>query len=144
MIDLDAEFEAACGRPHEGSAFDVLPQRDKILIAIWGPEADVNNGGFHQYYFNGSGDQAFFAADALESIGARQMAAIVREANAEFGADGPARDRDSRQQQLEKLTESEEEIFDPLDRRFYEYPDDIAALLIVYLEGHPDSPKEEG
>ncbi len=71
------------------------------------------------------------------------MAAIVREANAKFGADGPARDRDARQQQLEDLTGSEEDFFDALDRQFYQYPDDIAVLLIAYLEGHPKSPAED-
>lgn len=134
MIDLDAELERACSKPHEGSAFDVLPRRDKILITIWGLEADVNNGGFDQYYFNGSGDQAFFAVDALEEIGARNMAAIVREANAKFGANGPARDPNTRQRQLLQVTASGEDVFDALDRRFCDYPDDIAALLIAFLE----------
>lgn len=134
MIDLDKEFERACSKPHEGPAFDALSQRDKILIAIWGLEADVNNGGFDQYYFNGAGDHAFFAPHALEQIGAHTMAAIVREANGRFGADGPSRDRETRHEQLEQLTASNEGLFDPLDRRFYDYPDDIAALLMVFLE----------
>lgn len=142
MIDLDPEFERACSKPHEGAAFDALSQRDKILIAIWGLEADVNNGGFDQYYFNGAGDQALFAAGALEEIGARNMAAIVREANQKFGANGPARDRTTRQEQLERLTASDEGLFDPLDRRFYDYPDDIAALLIAFLENTAESPGE--
>jgi hypothetical protein len=48
-----------------------------------------------------------------------------------------------RLRQLEELTASDEEIFDALDRRFYDYPDDIAALLIAYLEGHADPPVED-
>lgn len=134
MIDLSSEFERACSKPHEGALFDALPQLDQILIAIWGLEAEVNNGGFDQYYFNDAGDQAFFAADALEEIGARSMAAIVREANQKFGVDGPARDRTRRQEQLKRLTASEEDLFDPLDRRFYDYPDDIASLLTAFLD----------
>lgn len=134
MVDLDAEFERACGKPHEGELFDALPERDRILITIWGLEADVNNGGFGQYYFNGAGDQAFFAADALDKIGASTMAAIVREANSYFGAEGPSRAGDVRQSQLEALEADDENRFDQLDRRFYDYPDDIVALLIAYLE----------
>ena len=134
MIDLNAEFERACRKPHDGAAFDALSQRDKILIAIWGLEADVNNGGFDQYYFNDAGDLAFFAADALEEIGARNMAAIVRAANEQFGANGPARDRTTRQEQLARLTASDEDLFAPLDDRFYDYPDDISALLTVFLD----------
>lgn len=134
MIDLDAEFERACNKPHQGVAFDALSPSDKILIAVWGLEADVNNGGFDQYYFNGAGDQAFFAPHALEQIGALNTAAIVREANDKFGPNGPARDRTKRQEQLERLTASDEDLFDPLDRRFYDYPDDTSALLTVFLE----------
>ncbi|MEQ8460301.1 MAG: DMP19 family protein [Sandaracinaceae bacterium] len=138
MVDLDAEFERACGEPHEGAAFDALSRRDKILIAIWGLEAEVNNGGFDQYYFNGAGDLAFFAPQALEQIGARNMAAIVREANERFGVNGPARDRETRQEQLTRLTASNEDLFDSLDRRFQDYPDDISAVLTVFLDGADD------
>jgi Domain of unknown function (DUF4375) len=134
MISLREEFERACSIPHEGSAFDALPERDRILVAIWGLEADVNNGGFDQYYFNSSGDRAFFAAEALERIGASQMAAIVREANALFGPEGPSRDRDHRVRRLFEITADDEDLFDALDRRFFEYPDDISALLIAYIE----------
>jgi hypothetical protein len=133
MVDLHAEFERACSRPHEGAKFDALPELDRVLIAIWGLEADVNNGGFDQYYFNSSGDQAFSAPVALEKIGAGRMAAIVREANSLFGREGPPRDRDTRQSELAAITEHNEALFDKLNGRFYDYPDDIAALLTAYL-----------
>jgi hypothetical protein len=40
---------------------------------------------------------------------------------------------------LERLTASDEGLFDSLDRRFYDYPDDIAALLIAFLENAVES-----
>jgi hypothetical protein len=132
MIDLDSEFARACAA-FDGTNFDELSERDKILVTIWGLEADVNNGGFDQYFFNGSGDQAHFAPEALERIGASEMAAIVRKANSLFGENGPPADSDTRQGLLESLTERNEELFDDLDRQFYEYPNDLAALLAAYL-----------
>jgi hypothetical protein len=136
MIDLFAEFDRACSA-WNGTDFDVLDERDRVLIAIWGLEAEVNNGGFDQYYFNLAGDQAWFAPDALRRIGASQVAAIVNEANAQFGSDGPSRDRSARQDQLGRLTAARVDLFHSLDRRFYEYPDDIAALLAAFLERSP-------
>ena len=135
MVDLDSEFDRACSALDE-SNFENLSERDRILVTIWGLEADVNNGGFDQFYFNSSGNQAFFAPAALEKIGATLVSAIVREANSYFGPSGPPSDRDARSSKLEELTKGQEDLFDDLDRRFYEYPDDISALLVAYLEAN--------
>lgn len=132
MVDLEKEFARACGAQAE-VGFDALPKRDRVLIAIWALEGDVNNGGFDQYYFNSSGDTAFFAATALELIGATRAATIVRRANAHFGSDGPPRDRDMRGHRLAELTADNDELFEECDGAFYEYPDDIATLLAGYL-----------
>jgi len=79
-IHLSDAFEAACGR-HCDVGFEDLSEIDRILVSIWALEADVNNGGFHQYYFNSSGDTAHYAPAALRAIGAPIMACIVDKAN---------------------------------------------------------------
>ena len=111
-----------------------MSARDQILVTIWGLEADVNNGGFDQYYFNGSGDQAWFAPTALRSIGAHRMADIAERANALFGEAGPPPDSDERQSALFRITDANEGAWDQLDREFYAYPDDIAALLVAHFD----------
>jgi hypothetical protein len=73
-----------------GENFECLAARDRVLVTIWGLEAEVNNGGFDQYYFNGAGNQAFFAPEALRLIGASRMAEVVARANAVFGPEGPS------------------------------------------------------
>jgi hypothetical protein len=130
-MNLTQAFTDACSR--FTASFDELSAGDQILVTIWGLEAEVNNGGFDQYYFNGSGDQAWFAPTALRSIGAHRMAAIVERANALFGEGGPSRDSDQRQSELSAITEANEDAWEELDREFYEYPDDIAALLAAHL-----------
>ena len=131
-MKLSEAFEEACSR-FASSNFDALSERDQILVTIWGLEADVNNGGFDQYFFNSSGDQAWFAPAALKSIGAHLMAAIVERANAKFGEAGPPRDSDERQEALLGLTDADEEVWEALDQEFYAYPDDVSALLVAHF-----------
>ena len=45
-----------------------VPQ--KVFSAIWAVESEVNNGGFSQYFLNGTGDSTPFVVAALETIGA--------------------------------------------------------------------------
>jgi hypothetical protein len=130
-IRLPSEFEAALRR-FADTSFDQL---DRILVTIWGIEAEVNNGGFDQYYFNGAGDQAFFAPDALRAIGALRMSDIASRANAKFGRGGPPGDRDQRHDRLFEIAPRDADVgpWDQLDGEFLDYPDDIAALLIQFL-----------
>jgi hypothetical protein len=132
MDELDSRFEAALAK-YDGGNFDLLPETDKILVALWGIEAEVNNGGFDQFYFNSAGDQAFFTPHALRVIGARSMAEIASRANAVFGPGGPPRSRDERQSKLEQITATVAEPWDGLDREFQSYPDDIRSLLGEFL-----------
>ena len=132
MSDLDSAFASACER-FDGQNFEQLSEMERVLVTIWGLEADVNNGGFDQYYFNGAGDLAFYADAALQRVGAHRMATIVRSANAMFGEQGPPRDRNARQVALFALTDGDENAFDELDREFQSYPDDLAGLLTAYL-----------
>ena len=132
-INLSDEFEAACSR-HRGVPFKDLSEIDQILVAIWALEGDVNNGGFDQYYFNSSGDTAYYAPIALRRIGAMRMADIVDRANFHFGPSGPPISGDERQTALFKLTESNEKLWHDLDKEFFRYPDDISALLERFVE----------
>ena len=135
MTAIDDAFNAALARFHGGRDFADLSARDQLLVCIWGVEADVNNGGFDQFFFNTYGGMASEASAALRAIGASQMAEIVDEAIARFGPGWVPQDRDARLTRLLALTEDEGVSFDDLDRRFWAYPDDVAALLGVHL-GH--------
>ncbi len=135
MNELDAAFESALAR-FDGTNVERLDEIDRILVTIWGLEADVNNGGFDQYYFNSSGDQSRLAPEALRAIGANRMAEIVTQANAVFGPDGPSPNRNTRQAQLFLVAPPDSENPGPweqLDSDFFAYPDDIAGLLTAFL-----------
>jgi hypothetical protein len=131
--DVEAAFERALSR-FDGNNFERLTTAEQVLVTIWGLEAEVNNGGFDQYYFNGAGDLAFFAPQALRLIGAHRMADIVARANAVFGPDGPARAHRARQAQRDLVAPDDHDgPWDRLDEEFYEYPDDIGALLVGFV-----------
>ena len=116
--------------------FAQLTAPEQVFVAVWTLEADVNNGGFDQYYLNSSGDYAWHAPAALRAIGAEKTASIAEEANAPFGPDGPPPDRDARLAAIDKLPEQVDELWNDCDQAFYAYPDDLTALLSAYVQTH--------
>jgi hypothetical protein len=132
MITLDAAFDSALARL-EAAGYASLSPTERLLVAIWWIESDVNNGGFDQYYFNSGGDFATMVPSALREIGAHAMARIVDEANAHFGPTGPPASRDDRQVALERIRDANPDAFESLNARFWTYPEDLAALLATSL-----------
>jgi hypothetical protein len=95
-------------------------------------EAEVNNGGFDQYFYNSAGDGTAETIQALEAIGALHMADILRRAAAMFPGGMPPKERFDRQHVLLELFR-EAEAFEVLDNEFYAYPDDLGALLKKFV-----------
>jgi hypothetical protein len=116
--------------------YDKLSDPERVFVAIWSLEAEVNNGGFDQYFFNSAGDLAEHTPAALEAIGASHTAEIVRQANRLFGRGGPSPERNKRQKQLESLPATASNEFDRLDEAFYEYEDDLETMLKAYTRKH--------
>ena len=111
-----------------------LSAAERVFIVIWQLEAEINNGGFAQYYDNSAGDRAGEAPAALVAIGAHHTAEIVRSANALF-AGGPPADRDARGRALEAIAEA---ALEELDTAFLAYEDDLSTLLYTYVQQHRD------
>lgn len=110
-----------------------LTPAERTFLAVWELEAEVNNGGFDQYYFNSAGDRAREAAAALLAIRAEKAAAIVERANAVF-AGGVPLDRDARQEVLSDRLE--EGVFEELDEALLAYPDPLSSLLATFARTH--------
>jgi uncharacterized protein DUF4375 len=121
------------------SRFEDLSIEEQTIVEVYVLEAEINNGGFHQFFTNSSGDQALATPRALDAIGALNEAGIVRKALAEFGVAGPDPDRKERSKQVETLDEASVQRWDELDQAFYEYPDDLAELLATYIRSHADA-----
>jgi hypothetical protein len=128
-MSLDEACNEAMSR-YLDDGFNALTPDEQLLVVIWALEAEVNNGGFHQYYFNSSGDFARYASRMLREIGAKNMAQIVDEANAVFGPVGPPDNRDERQKALETI---DDDSWDQLDNKFCANPDNVSELLSKHL-----------
>ena len=120
----------------ESKGFDGIREPERVLATIWSVEAEVNNGGFDQLFYNSAGDLSFYATKALNSIGAHKMAAITQKALDLFGEGGPPKDRNQRVEALESISEKHEEYLNKLDYEFAEYPDNVQELLLVYVQSN--------
>jgi hypothetical protein len=112
-----------------------LSAAERVFMQVWWVEAEVNNGGFHQFYFNSAGNDAADTPAALEAIGAAKTAAIVRRANARFPGGEPPANRYARQGVLDQL-DPDIRVFSDLDHEFYTGPEDLEALLYAFVIAH--------
>ena len=103
----------------------------EVVDLIDALEGEVNNGGFHQYFYNSAGDRTAETIQALEIIGAVVMADIVKRAAQKFPYGMPPKDRFERQDVLLE-TYPNAEAFQALDDEFYQYPENLAALVTKY------------
>jgi hypothetical protein len=104
----------------------------EIARLIENLEAEVNNGGFDQFFYNSAGDNARETILALETIEAGTTADIVKRAAAKFPDGMPPQDRYKRQELLLSRVSPASDAFDELDAEFYGYPDNLSELLAKY------------
>ncbi len=104
----------------EADGWSALTEAEKHVYAIEELDAEVNNGGFAQYYFNSAGDRWQDALNGLAAIGApnrhKSMAATIEM----FGQTRPSSDRDTRSSQLSKVVRKKEDPFSEQDTAWYE------------------------
>lgn len=101
----------------------------KVLIEDL--EAEINNGGFDQYFFNSVADKATETIAALKFIGAVHTANIMQSACAKFPGGMPPKERSVRQELLMSVS-PDSDGFEEEDQAFYEYRDDLSGLLENY------------
>jgi len=128
-------FEFVSNKLHE-LGYDNLTEREKMVYTLWWFEGELNNGGFHQYFFNSSGDHANQALTFLENIGAVQVSRLLKEAiKTAFGDLAPV-ERSERQELLDIDEEKKMEQLDQLDQVFYEIDESITQLLNVFWQNN--------
>ena len=113
--------------------FDSLSEKDQIIYSVWWLEAEVNNGGFSQYFWNSAGDHANETLSALEKVGAVKTAGLLKRAmDIAFEGVAPA-DREARQSLLALNEQNKEDKLGELDSEFYEYSEDFYKLINAYI-----------
>ena len=117
----------------ESDGWDALTEAERHLCAIERLDAEVNNGGFAQYYFNGSGDHWQEALMGLEAIGASKRHEAMAGTVEMFGQSGPSSVRDTRNSQLAKIVRKKEDPFTKQDTAWYQTKDEpLERLMFRY------------
>lgn len=113
--------------------YDSLNAEDKVFVAIWSLDGQVNNGGFDQYFFNETGELWKETLWALEAIGSEHITGLFKQAIAVFPGSGPALDDEERREQVLAFGERESEILAELDSSYYQTSEYLMGLLHAYL-----------
>ncbi len=114
-------FEQALQAKLSRSALEKLTVEERDVLAIEALEREVNNGGFDQLFFNVSSDLTQILPDALERIGCRATAAIVRAASVGH----VLKDENARDEELERC-----------DQLFYARDENIEEALFEFIKNH--------
>lgn len=110
-----------------------------VVYATWGVEAEVNNGGFNQYFWNPTGQFAEEGVEGYRAIGASRHADLVARAIAVERAERRRMETFKARNTLEAFSESyESNPLNVLDREFYELDEDPCPLRIAFIRNHPD------
>jgi hypothetical protein len=114
--------------------YEGLTPAERVVFCLDSLEREVNNGGFEQYFLNTSGDHCLDAPAALRTLGAPQTSRVVEKAIAVFRAGGPARDQETREQQIDALSSKQRGLLESLDDAFMQYVEPLAQLERRYVQ----------
>jgi hypothetical protein len=110
----------------------------RALYITWWVEAEVNNGGFNQYYWNSAGQFADDAPSAFEYFAAHQHADLMRQANAVRSVEAAAIQKYKDKGTIEAFSASyKESQLDPLDKQFYALSENLSTLRIAKIRSSP-------
>src|SRR5437879_8408232 len=114
------------GRSKSSLAGKETPVDAALARALVGAlQAEVNNGGFEQFFFNSAGDRTREIIEALSAIGAPHTASIVGRAAAKFPGGLPPEDRFARQRLLLERVSPDSDAFSEEDAAFLEHREEI-------------------
>jgi hypothetical protein len=134
LISLSESDKPQFGK--QDIASQSTPQR--VFSSVWAVEAEINNGGFSQYFLNDSCETAPFVAEALGTIGAPRTADICRRAVATaFPAGLPPTPKAISTAAADFPDEVLEQL-GTLDNEFFAYPHNLTDLLFAYVSRHPE------
>ena len=108
-----------------------LLEPDRFISAFWGVRCDAQNGGFHQYFSNSSGDEWPDLLRLLTLGGDSRGETHFRRVLLAFPDSQPSTDRDKRNQQLDEI---DSDYFDSLNSEYYTecfYPEDEMLFLAL-------------
>jgi hypothetical protein len=113
---------------------------ERMVFAFTWLAREVQNGGFHQYFFNTAGDFWEDVLDGLIAIGDQRGLELFRKTLSPFPGSSPSRDTFTRQEQIAKLEEEDEDRlwdhFHNVTNQYFSAPFPDWAMLYDYVKKH--------
>ena len=123
---------------NEGEILSAAARGQRVLYILNSVEGEINNGGFHQLFWNATGEFVDEAIAYAGELGATRERELLRDAASIF-PDGVPEDPDERQEVLESLPkELSEDRLDAISSRWYAQELSFEPYLRKYIRAHPD------
>jgi hypothetical protein len=141
----DCELVEAYLRRISADAWKSASQVSTTINLVFTLETQWSNGGFHQFFFNPTGDRWQETLTALEQIGAARIKALFESALAVFPGSTPSTDTDTRDRQLQAAGDEGLDALAQLDdeymRLWEKHPgEDSYAKMAAFLRRHGEWP----
>ena len=126
-----------------GSKADLAghPLRSQVALCMHKLEAEVNNGGFHQFFLNSSGELVPETLHALSVIGASSTRQLLEQAIAIAFPSGYPSDASEVTSSLADFDDVADQL-EPLDAAFYRYDEPLSDMVNKFLENPPNTSLE--
>lgn len=112
-----------------------LSDEERVVVAVEALEREVNNGGFDQFFENGSNAYASFIVGALERIGCPATAAITRDALTALEL-GEAPTTEAIDEAMEADSPVRTARLEKCDEAYYAAREPIAGRLLEFIKAH--------
>lgn len=117
------------------------PPRAQVALCMHKLEAEVNNGGFHQFFLNSSGELVPETLRALSDIGATRTKGLLEQAVAIAFPSGYPSDVSEIASRLADFDDVADQL-EPLEAAFYRYEEPLSDLVNTFLEKPPNTSLE--
>lgn len=120
-----------------------LPAALRMLRAMFWLDAEVQNGGFNQFFYNSTGAHANEALEGFRRIGAVKTATVLERAMALYLDELPyhaqVRERVLKEGTLQAFSESYQHTgLRELDDEYYSSGENLEALQVQWIRAHPE------
>jgi hypothetical protein len=117
---------------------DCLSEPQRVFYYIDQSEREVNNGGFHQYFSNSSGDYATECGRALVTVGLPNVSAMLDKASKLITDGEVPKDRQARNDLLDETEDDDDcqEAWNSLDEEYYSKVGDLSPAVIDFVRTH--------
>ena len=133
MDNIDTNFKK--GEEYTLDKISKLTKGQQAVFSTWWLEAELNNGGFNQFYFNSSGQFSKMAEIGFKKIGAEKFSELTSRSNKIF-SENKERLEEFDDGTMESFSESyKDNPLNDLDTEFYKLyeSENIGDLRIKYI-----------